>query len=444
MKVAIKKILWTLLALALKGGIKLCKIFIYQPYKIAGKIFFKATLPAYNSFLILKRIFLKFYSPLQKKHSLIHPFARRYQIHILIITISFLVVTSNLNANEINLQDLPFDNILSKLAPDDEEAAEVTEYEDTIYEEGPVNAQMSEQYLETSGVGYDAFIDYDYDDEFELDTLAGGGALVKPLTPAEGSALQRGEIIEYTVEEGDVISTIARRFGITTNTILWENNLTAYSIIRPGQKLTILPVSGVRHKVASGDTLAKISKKYSVSDEDIIDYNKLASANDLKTGERLIVPGGKKAVEAPAFALRKITPISPTAPVISSVSIPGAENFLWPSICKRITQYFTWRHRGVDIACQKNSNIIASANGTVIRSQGGWNGGYGIMVVIDHGNGIQTLYGHLNKTYVEVGNEVVAGQPIGAEGSTGRSTGPHVHYEIRKDGQRVNPLSSIK
>lgn len=439
MKIAITQFALKITTLALKGIIGIYKIFILRPIKTMGRFLFRATLPFYDAYLTLKRIFIKFYSPLQKKNIFIHAFARRYFTHILIIIISFTVITSNLNALEVRDEIVPL-NMLSSIVKNDD-LGEI----EVILEEGPVQEYGKNRYLENDIVQKGEFIDFDAVEEYDTEALTSGGAVVKHIFPPEFVSSQKFDAVEYTVQEGDTVSGIASQFGISINTILWENNLTEYTIIQPGKKLSILPVSGIRHKVASGETIAKISKKYSVSEEEIIEFNRLASANDIKIGERLIIPGGRKAQIVQTFSLRKIaSPQSMSSIALSSLSFPGIEKLIWPAVCKRITQYFQWRHRGVDIACPKNSSIAAAADGVVVKAQGGWNGGYGIMILVDHGEGIQTLYGHLNDTLVKVGDTVKAGQTIGIEGSTGRSTGPHVHFEIRKSGQRVNPLSLIK
>ncbi len=350
---------------------------------------------------------------------------------------SLIVATSNLNALEVKKDDTGYTNILASLVQQEED------YE-TIHEEGPLSdTEAVSHYFELPAVGTQPNTDNDDANEFEPDMITNNGALIKPIvSPYESELKRKGEAIEYIVQNGDTISSIAQSFSISQNTILWENNLTQYSIIRPGQKLTILPVSGIRHKVVSGDTLGKIAKKYSSDEENIIEFNKLASANDIRTGELLIIPGGKKPQTTQTYSLRKLT--QPQNIPVESPNLGGPGKLLWPNTCKRISQYYNFRHRAVDIACEYGSVITAADDGIVIKAQGGYNGGYGIMVVVDHGGGMQTLYGHLSKFFVNTGDTVKAGDGIGVEGSTGRSTGPHVHFEIRINGVRVNPLSYIK
>jgi len=406
---------------------------IHMTTHIMGRILFSVLLPFYNVYLYVKRIFIKFYSPLQSKHRLIHFFARRYVTHILIIVISFIVSTANLNANEVKKDDMGYKNILSKLV-------EKEDY-DILQEERQTGSTLAaSQYYNRSGVENKYGVDYDTGANIGPEIVASQGAIVKPvLSPIESEMRLRNEVIVYEVGAGDTISDIGQKFGISVNTILWENNLTGYSIIKPGQKLTILPTSGVRYKVARGDTVQKIAKTYNANIEDILEFNKLASIEDIKIGETLMVPGGRKQAASQPYALRLTAPANT---VVSGTVSLG--KLLWPSVCKRITQYYSWRHSGIDIACGLGNSVEAAGSGTVIRAQGGWNGGYGNVIIIDHGNGLQSLYGHLSKISVKVGDVIEGGQVIGLEGSTGRSTGSHVHFEVRIGGSRKNPLTSVK
>lgn len=269
-----------------------------------------------------------------------------------------------------------------------------------------------------------------------------GDALIRPdLTGTEITPELRDSIITYTVEEGDTISEIADKFNISTNTILWENNLGARDFIKPGQKLQILPVTGVTHTIKKGETLQSIAARYRAKDEDIIEVNKLADASDLQAGVKIIVPDGIPPA-VPRQAIAK-TPSRATLGDIFKPAPQAAGRFNWPTISRRISQYFRgWRHTGLDIAAPAGQPIYAAEDGVVITS--GWSrGGYGNYIIIDHGDGVQTLYAHNSRNLVERGDRVSKGQVIGRIGSTGRSTGPHVHFEVRLDGNRVNPLEYL-
>lgn len=252
----------------------------------------------------------------------------------------------------------------------------------------------------------------------------------------------RAEIIEYTVQPGDTISTIAEKFGVSIDTIRWENNLSSVKTIKPGQVLRILPVTGVRHKVKPGETIYSIAKKYQVDPQVIVDWPYNSFANDetfaLAVGQELIIPDGIKPKETPS------TP-RPTfyAQVPAAGTAGGSGQFIWPT-SGRISQGFSWYHKAIDIANKDAPDILAADGGKVIVA--GWVAptAYGNHVIIDHGNGFVTLYAHMSQIYVSVGQRVSKGQAIGKMGSTGRSTGTHLHFEIRANGSAQNPLSYLK
>ncbi|PIT86782.1 MAG: hypothetical protein COU33_01280 [Candidatus Magasanikbacteria bacterium CG10_big_fil_rev_8_21_14_0_10_43_6] len=280
----------------------------------------------------------------------------------------------------------------------------------------------------------------------------GGSALTKP-TILPGSVLpvadepasqNRTDAITHEVLPGDVIGAIAERYGISVNSILWANGLSARSYIRPGDVLKIPPSSGLYHTVASGDTVSKIASIYGVNADEIVEFNRLQkNGADIVVGEDLFIPDGVKPTPRIVSAPRPAPFVSISAPP-PSVSAPAGSGYVWPTSVRRITQYFGWRHTGVDIAGPVGTPLYAARAGTVIKSQCGWNGGYGCYVILDHGGGVQTLYGHASQLYVSVGQQVGQGQALAAMGSTGRSTGPHVHFEVRVNGAHQNPLQYVR
>lgn len=253
----------------------------------------------------------------------------------------------------------------------------------------------------------------------------------------------RSEIIEYEVADGDTLSSIAEKFGISQETIKWANDMDSIDTIKPGQKLKILPVSGVAHTVKSGDTLEAVAKKYEAEAQGIVDFpfNDVPDDFKLQVGQVLIVPEGIPP-EAKATPKPKARTFFAQGPQ-STFTAPGGGNFMWPT-GGGISQYFAWYHPGIDIPNRSAPPVYASDGGTVVVA--GWpdNYGYGNRVVIDHGNGYQTLYGHLSNIYVSNGQTVSRGQSVGQMGSTGRSTGTHLHFEIRYKGIAVNPLAILK
>ncbi|MFN3188258.1 MAG: peptidoglycan DD-metalloendopeptidase family protein [Candidatus Paceibacteria bacterium] len=228
-----------------------------------------------------------------------------------------------------------------------------------------------------------------------------------------------GEISVYIVREGDSLSQIAEMYGVTANTILWANDIPRATAIRPGDTLVILPVAGVRHVVKTGDTIATIAQKYKGDAEEIELYNQLESGQALAVGSTLVIPGGAMHTETVAPASGARVASSNTA----SLSHPAPGTIKTQGI---------HGYNAIDLAGAVGTPIKAAAAGEVIVSRSsGWNGGYGNYIVIRHANGVQTLYAHLSRNDVGVGASVAMGQVIGAMGNTGRSTGPHLHFEVR-------------
>jgi len=264
-------------------------------------------------------------------------------------------------------------------------------------------------------------------------TVVDGSALVAADGPSGTLAdieelSQSSQISVYTVRTGDTLSGIADMFDVTVNTIIWANDIKG-RIIRPGDMLIILPVTGIRHTVAKGETLQSIAKKYKGDTEEIASYNEIAQGSALKVGSVIIIPGGEVA-PAPASPTRPST--SATAKIKSASGPAYSGYYIWPVDGGIITQGLHG-FNGVDIGAPKNTAILAAAAGTVIIAKGGgaWNGGYGNYIVIQHDNGTQTLYSHATSLLVSPGDQVAQGQTIALIGRTGQATGYHLHFEIR-------------
>ncbi len=233
-----------------------------------------------------------------------------------------------------------------------------------------------------------------------------------------------GEISVYTVRSGDTLSHIAEMYGVTANTILWANDLTKASAIKEGQTLIILPIAGVRHVVKKGDTVNSIAKKYDGDINEIMSYNELIEADDLIVGATIVVPGG--AIHTAPVAKLAVKPVS-----TSGGKLSGSSWLSHPAPGTIKTQGLHG-YNAIDVAAGVGTAIRAAATGEVIVSKSsGWNGGYGQYIVIKHSNGAQTLYAHLSSNEVGVGDYVSQGELIGAMGNTGKSTGPHLHFEVR-------------
>lgn len=274
------------------------------------------------------------------------------------------------------------------------------------------------------------------------------GELSSISTETTVSEKPRDQIIDYEVQGGDTLSTIAQKFDISIDTIRWANNIEDVGTIKPGQKLKILPLTGVAHQVQRGDTVYTIAKKYDTNPQAVVDFpfNDIGENLSIRIGQVLIVPDGTppekpRATKAPVQIV--------TGPTKTT---PGKQgdgqtrgSYVWP-VRGLITQGYRNYHKALDIAGSSGDAIVAADGGEVIVS--GWvdNSGYGNRIMIKHSNGAISLYAHLqaNSNKVKVGDKVSQGQVIGSRGSTGRSTGPHLHFEIRNGGNLINPLSVLK
>lgn len=248
------------------------------------------------------------------------------------------------------------------------------------------------------------------------------GAVLAKLTPlglSAGSPLGGPDgIITYHVQPGDTLSGIAKKFNLSLNTILWANpKVSQKSLLKVGQELTILPVDGVIHEVKPGETLGGIALAYGVSLKKLAEFNHISEEGFIVDGQVLIVPGG--------------TPPRPAPGRYAPATLSAASYFAKPVPGGRLTQGLH-AFNAVDIAKACGAYIYAAAPGRVATADAvGWNGGYGKFIKIDHPNGTATLYAHLSQILVKQGQSVSRGAIIGRMGSTGRSTGCHVHFEVR-------------
>lgn len=280
------------------------------------------------------------------------------------------------------------------------------------------------------------------------------------LVPAEGPSgtiadiekPKNGTISMYIVREGDTVSGIAKMFGVTTGTVLASNDIPKGGALKVGQKLIILPVTGIPYTVKTGDTLASVAKKYGGDPDEIASYNELADGS-LTVGSEIIIPNGEIPAPtqstSPSQTSRNTPAPTRTRGVVGPSSIfannpkEPAHNIGEVGTLNQVSYYIApvahyvrtqgiHGYNGVDLAAPVGTPLVASAAGdVVIAKDGGWNGGYGSYVVIQHDNGSQTLYGHMSEVDVYDGEHVQQGQVIGEIGSTGKSTGAHVHFEIR-------------
>ena len=274
----------------------------------------------------------------------------------------------------------------------------------------------------------------------KVQATAGGGIITvdnSALVPEEGPSgtiadiekPKTGTISIYIVREGDTLSGIAKLFGVTSGTILSANDLPSGSKLQIGQKLVILPITGIDYTVKKGDTLESIAKKYGGDAAEIASYNGVDNSS-LAIGTSIIIPNGEIAAPKPTASKPRVgnEPAHNVGPQGDSAEIAY---YIAPLSSYTKTQGIHG-YNAVDLGAPSGTPIVASASGdVVIARSGGWNGGYGSYVVITHGNGSQTLYSHMSKVAAYDGEHVVQGQVIGYVGKTGLATGPHLHFEIR-------------
>jgi murein DD-endopeptidase MepM/ murein hydrolase activator NlpD len=255
-------------------------------------------------------------------------------------------------------------------------------------------------------------------------------------------------IIQYTVESGDSVFAIATAHKIKPETLLWANYDTLQDnpeSIRVGQQLNIPPTDGVYYKWQAGDTLDSVAKEFGSTVENILNWpgNNIDLTNpEVKPDTYVMVPGGHR--ETVQWIIPQVARgHSGTAAVSGAACGPGPVGgglFIWPSPNHWVSGNEFWSgHLGIDIAATQGTPIVAADSGVVTMAQGGWNYGYGNVVMIDHGNGFITLYGHLSQINVVPCQGIYAGQLIGLAGNTGNSFGAHLHFEVRLNGMFVNP-----
>ncbi len=265
--------------------------------------------------------------------------------------------------------------------------------------------------------------------------LMSGNALVAEIGPSgtvsdiEEKAANT-QISLYVVREGDTLAKIADMFDVSVNTIMWANDVSRSSSLREGQKLVILPISGLKYSVKKGDTIKGIVTRYKTDLDEVLQYNDLTLSSVLSVGDIIVIPDAEPFV-APQ------SPVKRLSKKVNSNFVHDSNGPFYPGYYIRpidggYKSQGLHGYNAVDIAVSVGTPIRAAAEGTVIASvTGGWHGGYGNYVIVSHPNGTQTLYAHNSKNFVSVGSRVQQGQMIAKVGSTGNSTGPHVHFEIR-------------
>jgi len=234
----------------------------------------------------------------------------------------------------------------------------------------------------------------------------------------------------YVVRKGDSISAIASMFGVSVDTILAANDMKKEDKLVEGDVLFILPISGIEHTVLKGQTLQSIAKMYKVDVNDILIYNDITEDAKLAIGDRLMIPDGILLDEGSTTSSKSS---SQNGGYYATSTLKNAAGYFInpvPDLKRKSQGLHGPGRRGIDLAAPTGTPIYASASGTVLLARGGYNGGYGNMVIIQHPNGTKTLYAHMSKLATSTGATVAQGELIGYIGSTGRSTGPHLHFEV--------------
>ncbi len=376
------------------------------------------------------------------KNPLLYIFSSKTVVSLIFIGMGILIFLFNITLDITEASVLAPKNILiSFVIPED----------DSTIEETTAPPQGATEYVPLSGVRVSSPAEQVPSTSF---TSPGGialstGALIKPTLPSsEGASALPNALRTYTVQPGDTVGLIAARFNLSLSTILWANSLSANSRLTVGKKITLLPLDGVLHRVKKGDTIGHIAALYNADVDQILAFNNLPPNGIISINDALIIPNGIMKVtpirapsQAPSLLGRLKQIFTPPVKLIPEHLI-GLLKFIWPTTANRITQYFSWHHPGVDIAGPPSNKIFAAAPGVVIIA--GWQNGYGNTIMIDHGNGYRTRYGHSSKLLVSAGEHVEQGEVIGMVGSTGHSTGPHLHFEVVRNGTRVNPLQYIR
>lgn len=416
---------------------------VYRPIRFLLRlIFHQVIVRLYSAYLsFLKKIGWSGF----RENSLAFLFDQKL-VHVIVVVFSALMIFYNLTASsKAQAVDISGGKtILEGLVQSEFGTQEEQQLIEEFFDQEADISPTQQKYLDNLGAVREqpvVEISSSEEDEFTAgrDTP---GAVVQDYAGVGQTERLRKDIIVYVVEAGDTVSTIAEKFGISVNTILWANNLSAYSLIRPGDNMTILPTSGIAHQVTSGQTLAAIAKKYGIDETTISEFNELKS-DKLAIGQKLIIPGGKKdTYVAPSAQSRSGLAVLKDLITGDDTKIYSSNKMAWPTLGNRITQYFSWRHYAVDIANKVGTALYAADSGVV--ETAGWGRGYGNQVVINHGGGKLTRYAHQSKILVRVGQQVKKGQVIGLMGSTGWSTGSHLHFEVIINGAKKNPLNYIR
>lgn len=401
---------------------------IFQPIKTIGNILLKTIgIPVYRGVFFVRRLVDQVLLP--AKHKFFYLLSNRYTIHVLMIILVGIIGFVNVKTQNVRAETFGQKSILySIVSPDDSGTVEVVEAGKSVLVQGGASSYFAETFLDQRTQIY----------QDELDS-----SIATTSSSSSHAVPTRTRTEKYTVQDGDTLGRISVKFNLSISTILSANGLSLRSTIRPGDILKILPVDGVMYTVRSGDTLSKIANKYHIDAQEIAGVNQLAKNGSLQIGTEILLPGASEIASAPTAIAKKPVSvkdiISNTNTKTTSISKAG---WIWPTNMHVITQYYSWKHTGIDIDADYSTFSLAARDGVVTYT--GWRSGYGLTVEMDHGNGYKTRYAHNSKILVSVGDVLTAGTRLAKSGSTGNSTGTHLHFEILLNGKFQNPLSYIR
>lgn len=372
--------------------------------------------------------------------------SNRYLFHFVLGAAGAATLILNLRTNSAQAQDVGQNSLLYALA---------TNSEIEIVQETARDTELPHAtYAEPGTLVAVPHIDFDYEEEDQIASITIPGTISAQgvVDTSEGPKAPRTKTETYAVEQGDTLASIARRFGVNVGTILFSNSLSERQYIRPGDSLKIPPVSGVLVTIKKGDTLAKLAKKYDGAESEIREFNMIQNESSLAIGTEIMIPNGRAPLpEQTLIAIsgrsqetaRSANVKLSKRPADADTASLAKTKLLWPTNGRAITQYYGWRHTGLDIDGDFTSPLYSAYDGVI--SAAGWNsGGYGLQILVKHPNGMTTRYAHASKLFVKVGDQITRGQVIAMMGSTGRSTGSHLHFEVYFNGKRVNPLGYIR
>ncbi|MCW1929712.1 MAG: M23 family metallopeptidase [Candidatus Kerfeldbacteria bacterium] len=406
--------------------------FIYK------KVLFPVLVLGYKLYIVFgERLRTFFYA----QHKILAILSHRFAIHGVMLVATIAMITANVvQASNSQPLDVFSDSLINDYLGQSRDTVITADTPlNTTYRYIPMSSSSRIDQFTLGG---------DIDNNSNL--TSGGTAISK--TSITQNSKNSDEVQTYVVEGGDTISSIAAAFGVSIQTVLWANDLSATSTIKPGQQLKILPTTGLTYTIAKGDTISSIASKYKANADEIVTFNNLISGDNLPTGTTIIIPNGQKEIPVQVATTSRstsrtssYTKSSGYVPASSSVS---GGRLQWPTTAKSITCYFTYCyggvfHTGIDIDGRTGDPIWAAESGTVTQVQYS-NRGYGINIYIQHDNGIVTHYAHLSRVYVSVGQRVSRGQTIAAEGNTGFSSGDHLHFEVIVGGRFQNPLNYVQ